>query len=394
MTRPIRVMVVDDSVVVRRLVSDALSVDPDVEVVATAANGKVALAKIDQVHPDLITLDVEMPVMDGLETLRHLRRDHPRLPVVMFSTLTERGATATLDALELGASDYVTKPANVGSVNASMEAVRSQLLPRIHSLCAAVRRPPRPSVLPRPLPTAAPVRPDGLARPGRTPLPPAATARTSVPAATPTGRVDVVAIGASTGGPDALATVLAALPGDLPVPVVVVQHMPPVFTRQFADRLDGKVALHVSEASAGASVVAGTVLIAPGDHHLRFRGSRTLPSSVVATLDQGAPENYCRPAVDVMFRSVVETWGGNVLAVVLTGMGSDGASGSAAVVAAGGQALVQDEETSVVWGMPRAVVDAGVPAQVLPLDRIGPAVVERVRRGRRDPFPPREAALA
>lgn len=377
MTRRIRVLVVDDSVVVRRLVSDALAADPAVEVVGTAANGRVAIAKIDQVNPDLVTLDIEMPVMDGLETLRHLRKDHPRLPIVMFSTLTERGATATLDALELGASDYVTKPANVGSVTASMEAVRNQLLPRIHSLCAGIASNPR---------AASPLRP---AAPTLGLRPPVAAA-----APRPSGRVDVVAIGSSTGGPDALAAVLAALPADLPVPVVVVQHMPPVFTRQFADRLNGKVPLRVSEAVAGDAVTAGRVLIAPGDHHLRFRGSPTRSVTPVATLDQGTPENYCRPAVDVMFRSVVETWGGNVLAVVLTGMGSDGASGSAGVVAAGGSAIVQDEATSVVWGMPRAVVDVGVPAQVLPLDRIGPAIVERVRHGRHHPFAPREAALA
>ncbi|MBS2940175.1 chemotaxis response regulator protein-glutamate methylesterase [Nocardioides sp. J2M5] len=376
MSRKARVLVVDDSVVVRRLVAEALAVDPQIEVVGTAANGRVALAKIAQVNPDLVTLDIEMPVMDGLETLRHLRPAHPRLPVVMFSTLTERGATATLDALELGASDYVTKPANVGSVMASMEAVRQQLVPKIHGLCRAIIAPPAPlrPVAPAPVAPVAPLAPR------------------SRPAGTQ--QIDVVAIGASTGGPDALSTVLAALPADLGVPVVVVQHMPPVFTRQFADRLDGKVPLHVSEAKAGDPVVAGGVLVAPGDHHLRFRGSRALPSSIVATLDQGTPEHYCRPAVDVMFRSVVEVWGGHVLAVVLTGMGSDGASGCAAVVAAGGSALVQDEATSVVWGMPRAVVDAGVPAQVLPLQQIGPAIVDRVRRGRRGPYSPREAALA
>lgn len=354
-------MVVDDSVVVRRLVSDVLSADPTIEVVATAANGKVALAKIDQVNPDLITLDVEMPVMDGLETLRHLRKDHPRLPVVMFSTLTERGASATLDALELGASDYVTKPANVGSVQASMEAVRDQLVPRIRGLCRHVVRP----AVGAPAPTA-PALPTIVGTP---------------PAPAAPNRVDVVAIGASTGGPDALSTVLAALPGDLPVPVVIVQHMPPVFTRQFADRLDGKVPLHVSEATPGAPVRPGSVLVAPGDHHLRFRGAAAT-GQVVATLDQGTPENYCRPAVDVMMRSVVDTWRGNVLAVVLTGMGSDGARGCVEVAAAGGSVLVQDEATSVVWGMPGAVVTAGLAPTVLPLSQIGPAIVERVRAGR------------
>jgi len=369
MSRQIRVMVVDDSVVVRRLVSDVLSADPAIEVVATAANGKVALAKIDQVNPDLITLDVEMPVMDGLETLRHLRKAHPTLPVVMFSTLTERGASATLDALELGASDYVTKPANVGSVQASMEAVREQLVPRIRGLCRGVVRP-------------APAAPAAGA--------PVVTART---AGTPqkSSRIDVVAIGASTGGPDALSTVLAAIPADLPVPVVIVQHMPPVFTRQFADRLSSKVPLRVAEATAGMPVQPGLAVIAPGDHHMRFRGTAST-GHVAATLDQGTPENYCRPAVDVMMRSVVDTWHGNVLAVILTGMGSDGARGCAEVVAAGGSVLVQDEASSVVWGMPGAVVAAGLAPSVLPLHQIGPAIVERVRAGRGAPVPFREPA--
>ncbi len=362
MSRRIRVLVVDDSVVVRRLVSDVLAADPAIEVVGTAANGKVALAKIDQVNPDLITLDIEMPVMDGLQTLRELRKGHPTLPVVMFSTLTERGASATLDALELGASDYVTKPANVGSVQASMEAVREQLVPRIRSLC-------------RHVPGVAGVAP---AAPAVAAAAPRATTPVVAPGAPRSSRIDVVAIGASTGGPDALSTVLAALPGDLPVPVVIVQHMPPVFTRQFADRLDGKVALRVAEATPGMAVRPGHVVVAPGDYHLRFRGdART--GQVVVALDQGTPENYCRPAVDVMMRSVVDTWRGNVLAVVLTGMGSDGARGCADVVAAGGSVLVQDEASSVVWGMPGAVVAAGLAPTVLPLHQVGPAIVERVR---------------
>lgn len=349
----IRVLVVDDSVVVRRLVSDALGSDPRIEVVGTAANGRVALAKIDQVNPDLITLDIEMPVMDGLETLEHLRREHPRLPVVMFSTLTERAAKATLDALERGARDYVTKPANVGSVTESINAVRHQLVPKVLALCAPAPPPPKAFV---------PVTPRPAARAARTPV----------------SRVDVVAIGVSTGGPDALATVLAALPGDLPAPIVVVQHMPPVFTRQFADRLDAKCALRVSEAVAGEPVAAGRVLVAPGDFHLRFRRSYSRPTEVVTALDRGTPENYCRPAVDVMFRSAVATWGGNVLGVVLTGMGSDGAQGARDIAAAGGRVLVQDEATSVVWGMPGAVVAAGAAETVLPLEAVAGAIVHRV----------------
>ncbi len=354
----IKVLVVDDSVVVRRLVGDTLSADHRLDVVGTAANGKVALAKIPQLNPDLLTLDVEMPVMDGLETLREVRRLYPRLPVIMFSTLTERGAATTLDALELGADDYVAKPANVGSVTASMEAVRRELVPKILALCTRAR----PDLTPLPSPVGPPVG-----------APVAATSSLVPP------RVDLVVIGASTGGPDALATVIGALPASLPVPVVVVQHMPPVFTKQFADRLDARCAVRVSEAVPGAPLVRGEVLVAPGDFHLRLR---RVAGRVQANLDQGTPENYCRPAVDVLFRSAVEAYGGHVLGVVLTGMGADGARGSAEIVAAGGSVLVQDEATSVVWGMPGAVAAAGLAARQLPLADLGPAVLARVAAGR------------
>jgi len=354
----IRVLVVDDSVVVRRLVTDILSSDPRIEVVGTAANGKVALAKIPQVNPDLVTLDVEMPVMDGLTTLRELRKDYPKLPVIMFSTLTDRGASVTLDALERGANDYVAKPANVGSVTASMEAVRSQLVPKIVALCSRTR-----PVAP---PIATPVRPR--------PTVGAATTALTAPLDAG-GKVEVLAIGASTGGPDALSTVLSALPANLPVPVVVVQHMPPVFTKQFADRLNGRCALTVREAEPGVPVVAGQVLVAPGDFHLRVR---TTNGRVRAHLDQGVPENYCRPAVDVLFRSVVDTYGGRVLGLVLTGMGADGARGAAEIVRAGGSVFVQDEATSVVWGMPGAVTAAGLAARQLPLGEVASAVTARI----------------
>lgn len=352
----ITVLVVDDSVVVRRLVSDVLAGDPGIEVVGTAANGKVALAKIPLLNPDVVTLDIEMPVMDGLETLVKLRELYPKLPVIMFSTVTERGASATLDALERGASDYVTKPANVGSVGASMDAVRAQLIPKIKSLASRGQEAADVSV------ASTTIRP--VARP---------------PALGPAARVEVVVIGVSTGGPDALTTVISALPEDLPVPVVIVQHMPPVFTALFAKRLDTKSWLAVSEAKAGDRVEAGTVLIAPGDFHLRLRSDKF---GVAAQLDQGTPESYCRPAVDVLFRSAPEAFGASVLAVVLTGMGADGARGAARIVEAGGSVIVQDAATSVVWGMPGAVVSAGLAAEVLPLGDIARAIQARVARGR------------
>jgi two-component system chemotaxis response regulator CheB len=358
---PITVLVVDDSVVVRRLVSDVLSEDQEIQVVGTAPNGQIALAKVPQLNPDVISLDVEMPVMDGLETLRELRRCFPDVPVIMFSTLTDRGAAATLEALELGAKDYVTKPANVGSVQASMASVREQLVPKIKALH---RHSPRGRA------AGYPMLPRAIATGTAAPSP----FLRAVPPAQP---VDVVLLGVSTGGPDALATVLPALPATFPVPVLVVQHMPPTFTRLLAQRLDGRSALEVREAQDGDVVRPGQVLVAPGDFHLRLlRGGR----GVVARLDQGTPENFCRPSVDVLFRSAAQVYGAGCLAMVLTGMGTDGARGAGDIVAAGGQVVVQDQATSVVWGMPGAVAQAGLASELLPLSDVASALERRTAR--------------
>jgi two-component system chemotaxis response regulator CheB len=350
---PIRVMVVDDSVVVRKIVTDVLSADPGIEVVGTAVNGKVALAKIEALKPELITMDIEMPEMNGIEAVRAIRggqggRDHSRVPIIMFSTLTERGATATLDALSAGANDYVTKPANVGSVGQSMESVREQLIPRIKAL------------------TGRPVGP-GPARAAASVAPP----RPAAPRTGPGKKPAVLVIGSSTGGPEALAKVLPQLPATIPVPILLVQHMPPVFTRQFAQRLDRLSPLRVVEAVDGTPLLPGTVHLAPGDHHLVVRGGARGPHTA---LNQGPPENFCRPAVDPLFRSVVAAYDGAVLAVVLTGMGSDGRNGAGEIRAAGGTVVVQDQASSVVWGMPGAISQAGFADEVLPLDRIPEAI--------------------
>jgi two-component system chemotaxis response regulator CheB len=391
--RVISVLVVDDSVVVRRLITDALGDDPEIRVVGTAPNGKVALTKIEQLRPDLVTLDIEMPIMDGLQTMRAIRQQYARLPVIMFSTLTAAGATATLDALSAGASDYVTKPANVGSVAESIRSVREQIIPRIHALCGGRSRgplaPTRPGPPPgRPLPGAghpsAPplARPGGSALPGavRPPnVPPGGPATAPVRTAPRIGGIDVVAVGCSTGGPDALTSVVRALPASLPVPVVVVQHMPPVFTKMFADRLDRTAALSVVEATGDMVVRPGTVYIAPGDFHLEVvrRGTE-----VVTKLNTGPPENFCRPAVDVLFRSVARTYGGSTLAVILTGMGQDGKRGAEQLRAAGAEIVAQDEATSVVWGMPGAVTQAGIAHSVLPLGEIANHLISRTAGGR------------
>jgi len=357
----IRVLIVDDSVVVRRIVSDVLAADPALEVVGTAANGKIALAKIPQVNPDVITLDIEMPEMDGLETLIAIRKIYRRLPVIMFSTLTERGASATLDALARGASDYVTKPSNVGSVAAAQQALRDQLIPKIKALCIKAEH---FTTLPAPSTAVA-----NLNR----------TAATPRPAFSKTPRIDVVAIGVSTGGPIALSEVLPAIPHDFPVPIVIVQHMPPMFTKLLADRLDAQCGIGVQEGAIGDQVLPGQAYVAPGDYHMVVKRDKI---NVVLSMNQAPPENSCRPAVDVLFRSVVEVYGSGTLGVILTGMGQDGLRGCEYIRDVGGQTLVQDEESSVVWGMPGFVARAGLADRVLPLNQVAAEIVRRVRKDR------------
>ena len=392
--RKARVFVVDDSIVIRKILTDILAADPAIDVAGTASNGKMALQKLPDLKPDLVTLDIEMPEMDGLETLRHIRRDYPRLPVIMFSSLTAEGASATLDALSLGASDYVTKPANVGSVTAGMNAIREQMIPKIHALCRIGGTAQAASMAPiagpttslaRTMPTVG-TKPAELASPARTASSGLSTPAQMSPSAPvvarpPTGsrRVDAVVIGSSTGGPNALATLWAGLSGTLAVPVFVVQHMPPMFTTLLAERLDKVGTVTTREAVHDGVVTPGTCWLAPGDHHMLLARGR---SGECVRLNQDAPESSCRPAVDPLFRSAARLYGPGVLAVVLTGMGSDGKLGAEAVRAAGGQVVVQDDATSVVWGMPGAVANAGLADAVLPLDRIAAEINHRVAVGR------------
>ncbi len=343
---PIRVLIVDDSALIRRMLSDVLASDSEIEVVGTAANGALALAEVLKDKPDVITLDVEMPEMGGLEALVAIHRLDPRLPVIMFSAFTERGAATTLEALARGASDYVCKPAQAGSLEHAMTCMREELIPKIKALSAVCRvvlpaaPAPAPLVLARPLP-----------------------------------RVDVLAIGASTGGPPALTELLTQLPANFPVPIVIVQHMPPLFTRLLAERLDLQSPMVVREAKQGSRIEAGQVCIAPGDRHMAVvrRGS-----DVVLTLSNGPPENSCRPAVDVLFRSVAQACGPASLALVLTGMGSDGTRGARLIREAGGQVVAQDKASSVVWGMPGSVVAANLADCVCPLATLALEVQRRV----------------
>jgi two-component system chemotaxis response regulator CheB len=355
----IHILVVDDAVVMRKLITETLRQDPDLEVVGTAANGKIALQKIPQCNPDLLTLDVEMPEMDGLETLRQVRKLYPRLKVIMFSTLTQRGAVDTLDALTLGANDYVTKPANVGSVTEAIERLQTDLVPKIKAHCRLLA-PAAPVV--RSLPT-----------PPWQPASPAFSHFRKLP-------IEIVCIGTSTGGPNALATVFDQLPEDFPVPIVIVQHMPPMFTGVLAERLSTHSALRCYEGANGQELVRGQAYIAPGGRHMEVLRVGT---GLRLLVHDGPPENSCRPAVDVLFRSVAKVYGGAVLGVIMTGMGQDGLRGCEVLRECKSRILAQDEASSVVWGMPGSVAQAGYAEKILPLDQIGREITRLTRESRR-----------
>jgi two-component system, chemotaxis family, protein-glutamate methylesterase/glutaminase len=351
----VRVLVVDDSVVVRRAITMALEADPEIDVVGVASSGELALQKVDQLNPDVVTLDVEMPGMNGLDTLSELRRRRPDLRVVMLSTLTQGGAEVTMEALSRGADDCASKSSGGLSIEQSVAQLREQLGGKVKQFFRF-----RPKAAPVGAPVAAPV-----VRPGGRPA--------------PTANIEAIVLGISTGGPTALATLLPALGNQLQLPLLIVQHMPPMFTKMLAQRLDSQSQLKVVEAEAGMLVSGGTVYIAPGDFHMKLKQTG---AGVEIVLDQGPPENCCRPAVDVLFRSAAEVWGKHAAAVVMTGMGADGLAGARSLWAAGATVIAQDEATSVVWGMPGELVRAQIADQVLPLDQIAPALVQINRRTR------------
>jgi two-component system chemotaxis response regulator CheB len=335
---------------VRKALSLAISQDPELEVAATAVNGRVALAKFPALKPDIVLLDFEMPEMDGLETVRELRKIDLRVPIILFSTLTELGASVTLEALSLGATDYVTKPSNV-DMAATLEAIARELIPKIRALCHLSENQARFSA-------TKPVLQAPLLAPYRRRFPSCAP--------------QVVAIGVSTGGPDALARILPFLPADFPLPVVIAQHMPPIFTSLLAARLATKSALPVRECVSGEPLTPGSVIIAPGDFHMVVSQQ---DGQLLLRTHHGPKENFCRPSVDVLFHSVAQVFGARSLAVVLTGMGQDGLKGCETLHGLGARIFVQDEASSVVWGMPGFVARGGLADKILPLDQIGAEIV-------------------
>ncbi|MEO0649406.1 MAG: chemotaxis-specific protein-glutamate methyltransferase CheB, partial [Planctomycetota bacterium] len=358
---------------------DIIQSDPKLEVVGTARDGRDGVQKIVELKPDVVTLDVEMPDVDGLGALQELRRRKIRLPVVMFSALTERGGRKTLEALSLGASDYVTKPDSAKNLAESSNRIRSVLLPKLRALGERRRGGGAPPAPARPPAGRAPVR-GPVPAPGRPAATPAGNA--AQPVAPPVGgrrpeagRVDALLIGISTGGPNALQELFKTLQVD--VPVAIVQHMPPTFTRLLAERLNTLSPMEVVEGQAGMEMRRGRVIIAPGDYHIEFERKG---AGIHIRTTQDAPENSCRPAVDVMFRSGQSIWGANILSVVMTGMGSDGMLGVEPIHAAGGRVLIQDEESSVVWGMPGAVHQRGLADKVVPLPQMAKEIMSTIQR--------------
>ncbi len=340
MSEPVRVLVVDDSALMRKLIPQILERDSTIQVVGTAMDGSFGLKKIDELKPHVVTLDLEMPRMDGLETLREITKHH-RVPVIVVSAHTTQGASATFKALSLGAFDFVAKPKDAAS--ARMEDIATELITKIKA-AAQTKMPSTPRFEMPALPALRRPKPQGK--------PHAAPSR-------------VVAIGISTGGPNALQYVLSQLPGDFPGSIIVVQHMPEGFTDLFARRLDECCAIEVKEAQSGDLLVAGRALICPGNRHIKVR---RMPLGNIVVLSDEERVNGHRPSVDILYRSVAQEFGKEAIAVIMTGMGEDGADALGVVKAAGGLTIAQSEDSCVVYGMPKAAIERGHAIRVVPLD--------------------------
>jgi two-component system, chemotaxis family, protein-glutamate methylesterase/glutaminase len=377
----LKVMVVDDTVVYRSILTDVVEKISGVHVIGTAPNGKIALDKLSRASVDLVLLDVEMPVMGGLETLDALQRDHPGTGVIMVSGTNRNAADITMKALEKGALDFVPKPAGADA-QASRNELVAQLTPLVRlfitkrnlGLARQVKQPLAADTKPVATQRKA-ARPSVVRKPPSAPSPRARVAPRPK-------RFDVLAIGVSTGGPNALAEVIPKLPSDLGIPVLLVQHMPPLFTKSLADSLAKKSSLPVREAASGETIEANIVLIAPGGQHMvaRRKPGANGDAAHCVGLNDNPPENSCRPSVDVLFRSIAAHYGANILAVIMTGMGADGCEGVKAMKRRGCYCLTQSEETCVVYGMPLTVDEANLSDESVPLDKLAERIVSLVRR--------------
>ncbi|MCD6122805.1 MAG: chemotaxis response regulator protein-glutamate methylesterase [Spirochaetales bacterium] len=348
---PLSVLIVDDSALMRNLISRIFEDVPDINVAGTAMNGIFALQKIGHLNPDVIILDLEMPEMNGIEFLKERRKRGIKIPVIILSSQAVKGARITIEALELGASDFVLKPS--GSVSHDIYKTKEELVELVRFFGGKYRK----SKFPAPEKEAVAYEKHEIRQPaGKT-------------------RIDIIAVGISTGGPNALRHVLPRLSPQLPVPVLIVQHMPPGFTREFAENLNKICPLKVKEAEEGDIIVKGTVFIAPGDYHMEAISGSTEPR---IHLSNAPPVNGHRPSADVLFTSVAKTYASHTLAIIMTGMGKDGAREIGRIYSMGGVTFAQDEESSVVFGMPKAAIENGTISRIVPLDRMAASINEAV----------------
>ncbi len=360
----IRVMVVDDSAVIRGMTTKILESDPTISVVSSVGNGQMAVDNLARRKGiDVVVLDIEMPVMDGIQALPELLKVDPKIKIIMSSTLTTRNADISIKALNAGAADYISKPSSPREITGGGE-FRRELLEKVKALGLAHRRqtvaamPAKSVVRGIPVPSLSPTEPIKLRQPG-------------------IGKPHVLAIGSSTGGPQALFTFLKDLSPNTGVPVVITQHMPETFTAILADHIERSTDWPCSEAKEGDVLEPGKILLAPGGHHMTITGE---DGKKLVRLNQNPPENFCRPAVDPMLRSLADIYKNNILVVILTGMGADGMKGSQKIVDGGGTVIAQDEDTSVVWGMPGAVATAGLCSDVVPLEKMAETVTKSLSR--------------
>lgn len=367
--KKLRVLVVDDTIVYRKAVSDILAEIPGVEVVGIAHNGKIAMSKIATLKPDLLTLDIEMPEMNGLEVLAELQKNHTGIGAIMLSTLTADGSEMTMKALELGAFDFILKPQSA-TLQEGKQQIKAALLPMLEAFSSSHTASSLLSAR------------GALKRPGLTPPSPPTTAH---PAAGLTrrpsvrsGKSEIVAIGISTGGPNALSQMLPMLPGNLGVPVVIVQHMPPVFTKSLATSLNAKCALDVKEGQEGEAIQPNTVYIAPGGKQMKLVAGADGKNRIIR-LTNDPPENSCKPSVDYLFRSVGDYYVGRTTAVIMTGMGSDGTKALNILKQKGAFIIAQNEATCVVYGMPKAPIEQGLADVIAPLNKIADEITKSVR---------------
>jgi two-component system, chemotaxis family, protein-glutamate methylesterase/glutaminase len=373
----LKVLVIDDTVVYRKILGDLVSEIDNCELIGSAPNGELALRKMSLSQPDLVLCDVEMPVMDGLTTLREIKKTFPSVGVIMVSGVTERQAAITMEALQIGALDFIPKPQGHDFAQ-NKENLKSSLIPIINLFLNRKILMPLREGAQAAKPAIEAHRPTPVVAP--TPIAPAMSK--SADSAPVPNRFDILVVGVSTGGPNALAQFIPLLPEDLGVPVMIVQHMPPMFTKSLANHLQAKSKVKVMEAEPDQPLIKGQVLIAPGGKHLIVQRNPRAGGITTGIIDT-PPVNSCKPSVDVLFDSIPTCYSGNILSLVMTGMGSDGTNGVRTMKRAGCFSLTQSEDSCVVYGMPRAVVEAGLSDEATPLDRLANRVADLIRSGRR-----------